>query len=208
MGIQGSGKTELAGYLCKNQFKRPAWYLMHLDDFKKIPTNTVVVTALRRDLPELNMLCRNIIELGKQKKIDCLVIDEMDMFMNTSNDVNNYEHINDLMINHRHYNLAVIGITRRPQDIPTKFFESCEHLFIYALPNSDNVDRKMKALDKNLPQMTGALKKGDYKFIHKQLGEEPKLKAPIPIKKEQKSKGGEQREENNKENLPNNEDRS
>lgn len=189
IGIQGSGKTQLAIYLAKNHFKRPIWYLMHLDDAKNLSNNVQVITAIKQNLAELNTVCEAAIKLGKEKKIDCVIIDEMDMFINNNSDLTKYPHINDLVINHRHYNLAVIGITRRPQDIPTKFFESCEHIFVFALPNSDNIDRKMGALDRNFPDMIQKLQKDNHNFIHKRIGEAPRLKQPIPINGS-KDKGG------------------
>lgn len=190
MGIQGSGKTELAKQLTK-QFKKPVWYLVNLDDLDNMPNHVAVIKAERRNLEELEIIIGRLLQLAKQGKVDAIFIDEFDMFLNTNHDINNYPNINDLVINHRHYKLAVIGITRRPQDIPTKYIESCEHMFVFALPNSDNTHRKFKSMDKDFEILLTQLTKDNHKFIYKQLGYKPQLMNPIKlIKSKQEVKHG------------------
>jgi adenylate kinase family enzyme len=178
MGIQGSGKTELAKYLA-SQFTSPVWYLVHLDDMIRMPRNLRIIKSEEKDEEELNRMCRKIIEQGIKGKTDCFIIDETDMFINRHKPLSKY--LNDLVINHRHYGLTVIFVTRRPQDIPAKIVESCEHLFIFALPNSTNVDVKLNAIDKNLLMMMNYLSKDKHNFIYKRLGHKPMISKPIPL---------------------------
>lgn len=184
-GIQGSGKTQLALHLTR-QFKKPVWYLVHEDDLKYIPSHVAVVKAEKRNLSELNEVIGSIIALAKQNKVDAIFIDEMDLFIVNNMDITEYNHINDLFINHRHYGLAVIGITRRPQDVGTKYVESCEHIFIFALENSDNVRRKMNSIHEDLEDMRRTLTRDNHNFIHKRVGESPQLMKPIKLKGENK----------------------
>lgn len=180
VGIQGSGKTELAKHLSSN-FKNPYWYLMHKDDLLRMPKKVNLIQADRMSIEELDEICESIIKLGKNKKADCLIIDEADMFLSHYLTSENAKHINDLVINHRHYGLAVIFLTRRPQDIPTKIYESSEHIFLYAMPNSDNVERKLASLDREIPILALQLHKDKHNFIHKRLGEIPTLMKPIKL---------------------------
>lgn len=183
MGIQGSGKTELAKRLTV-QFTKPVWYLVHKDDLTNMPRHVAIMMAEKKNLVELNEFIGSCIKLAQQKKIDAIFIDEADMFLNTNIDITRYSHINDVVINHRHYGLAVVFITRRPQDIPTKYIESCEHSFIFALPNSDNVDRKMNALDRHLLELTKQCTKDNHRYVHKKLGYKPTLMEKIQMKGE------------------------
>lgn len=186
MGIQGSGKTELAKKLTR-AFKKPMAYIMHKDDMAHVPKHTAIIEADAKTIEELDTVCANVILLGKKGKVDALFIDEADMFLNGN--IVLPRNINDLVINHRHYGLSVVLITRRPQDIPTKIVESCEHKFIFALPNSDNIERKMKTLDKEIPQLQTELSKDNHKFIHVKLGEKPKLMQPIKLERGNKNNG-------------------
>lgn len=191
-GIQGSGKTELAKHLT-NFFKKPYWYLMHLDDMKNMPKKVKIIKADKMDIYELDEIFKSAIEMGKKGELDLLVVDEADMFLKSTL----LQNTNDAVINHRHYNFAIMFITRRPQDIPTKIVESSEHTFIFAVPNSDNVDRKLKALDKDIiPMMKQDIfneqgvrtdtvfnvSKDKHNFIHKRLGEKPVFMKPIKLK--------------------------
>jgi len=183
-GIQGSGKTELGKHLVQECFKKSCWYFLNLDDLKKMKNKRVLkVRAIKRDFNELNRLCAKIIELGKKKQIQCFVIDEADILIpKTVEKLQQYPFMHDIFVNHRHYNLCIIFMTRRPQDLNPLVVESCEHKFIYALETSDNILRKMKSIDSNLPDLMRTLKKDNHDFIYKKLGEPPILMKPIKLK--------------------------
>ncbi len=178
VGIQGSGKTELAKFIA-SRFKNSLWFLVNLDDIVGMPSNVETIMAEEKTIQELNRLCKVVIELAKQDKINCFVIDEADMFLNRFKPLPKY--LNDLVINHRHYGLALIFITRRPQDIHAKIVESSHHLFIFAMPNSDNIERKMKAIDKDLLMEMERLSVEEHNFIYKGIHKKPIVMPPLNI---------------------------
>jgi predicted kinase len=180
MGIQGSGKT----YFTKEmvlQFKMPVWYLVNLDDLQGMKNKINVYTAKKKDFVELNNFIASILRDKKRGKgtfanCDCIVIDEADYLVpKTVQDLQKFNAMYDLFINHRHYKIAVIFLTRRPQDLNPLIVESCEHKFIFALETSDNVYRKMNSIDSNLIPLMRELTKESHKFIYKQTGHSPVL---------------------------------
>ena len=88
--------------------------------------------------------------------------------------------INDLIINHRHYNLALCLISRRPQDIPTKIVESCHFVFIFKIDGA-NVKKKFKDIHEGIPVLLDKLDYKTHNFITKELGEEPFISKPVPL---------------------------
>ena len=70
----------------------------------------------------------------------------------------------DLILNHRHYNLALIFITRRPQSIPTEIVESCENIFCFKI-EGENVERKLKAIHPDFQILLPKLDKEKYNFL-------------------------------------------
>lgn len=187
MGIQGSGKTEL-GKKFAEDMKKSIWVLINLDDAKGMPKNVKLVSLPKKSFEEMDELCKVVIDLGKQNKCNCLIIDEADMLIPKNIEkLQKFRSIHDLLINHRHYGLAVVFMTRRPQDLITLVVESSEHSFIFALPNSDNIYRKMKHLDDSIPEMMkDNLTKANHRFIHKKLGDKPILMEKITIREVKK----------------------
>lgn len=190
-GLQDSGKTFFAKHLAEKQFKRPAWIFYNKDDLKDIPKNILPILMDTGTTEELNEIIGHLIKLAEQKKIDAIFIDEIDLFITPTTDIKKYFHINNLFVNHRHFNqdkkfprgnLAVVGITRRPQDTGAKYVESCKYVIVFALPQSDNVRRKFRGIDDDLSEMVKSLKMDEYKFIIMKTGERPKKYNAIPLK--------------------------
>lgn len=177
-GIQKSGKTTLAKQLT-NQFKKPVWILYNLDDLKDMPKHVKIILMKDGTIEELEGVLESLIELARQNKIDSVFIDEFDLFYKKTIDLP--RHSNNLIINHRHFGkgISVFAITRRPQDIPTKFVESCEHLFVFAQPNSDNIENKFSSIDRELPELMKHCNVENHKYIHKRLGFAPTLMKAI-----------------------------
>ncbi|MCH7516407.1 MAG: hypothetical protein IIB08_04690 [Bacteroidetes bacterium] len=86
-----------------------------------------------------------------------------------------FKNIHDLFVNHRHYKCGIFFMTRRPQDLLPLAVESSEFIIIFALPNSDNIERKMKAIHKDIQEMRTNLTKDNHKFIVLKLGDPPVL---------------------------------
>ena len=117
--------------------------------------------------------------VSQAKKIDCFVLDEADMFFRTNYDL--CVNLNDLIINHRHYgNLAMVFISRRPQDIPTKIVESCFYQIIFLVEGA-NVFRKFENIHPKLFELLEKLDYEKHNFIVKELGKAPYLCNPIKL---------------------------
>ena len=173
LGIQGSGKTILGKQLTK-EFKNPFWCVANLDDLKGMDRNIKKIILQRKSFEEMDVICGEIIKLAKMNECDLLVIDEADLLIpKTVEKLQTTPAIHDLIVNHRHYKIAVFTITRRPADLNALVVESSEHKFIFALETSDNVVRKMKSIDSSLPDLMRPITKKSHKFIWKQLGEKP-----------------------------------
>lgn len=183
VGLNGTGKTELGKHLAEKSFKRIVWVLVNADDAKNMPSNVTMVLSIDslNRTKELNEIIGNVVKLAKQGKVDGLVIDEADLFLSDNFEVNKSPHVKDLIVLQRHHGIGVICMSRRPQDLPTKLYETSDNVIIFASRNSDNVDKKFRAIDKELPELVNGLKKGDFKFIVSVAGEKPALMNPIPL---------------------------
>lgn len=194
LGMNGSGKTEFGKWLCATQFKRPVWFLVNHDDLKGMPKNVVIAFSETKTIKELNQTVEAVMKLAEENKVDAIIIDEADLFLDNNADVDKYQAIRELVILQRHKNLSVVVMSRRPANLPTKLYETSDNVVIFASPRSDNVERKFKSLDKELPEMVSTLQKGDYRYIIFTVGKIPQFYNPIPYKETQKVKGG--KEEN------------
>ena len=163
MGLTGTGKTTLAKFIAK-KFKTLV-YTPHKYEWLNEDVYLYVPDDFYNDF---SYVVDFVKKKAKEGKIDLLVIDEMDLLIR-----NNYQIENnflDLLINHRHYGLSILGITRRLQNIPTQFYEECHFLFVFAI-QSPNAIKKLNDIDGKIGDMAKNLKGHD--FIVKKQGEEP-----------------------------------
>jgi len=187
MGIQGSGKSVLGKSFTK-EFKQPFYLVVNLDDIDEIDSKCNKVLMKNRNTAELEQICKECIELSKKGFCDAVFIDEADMLIPKSIEkLQQYPAMYDLFVNHRHYEIAVFFMTRRPQDLNPLVVESCEHKFVFALETSDNIVRKMKSIDYRIPEMMSTITKQSHCFIHKRLGETPTLMEAIKLEKKTKN---------------------
>ena len=171
-GIQGSGKTVLAKHLLKS-FNKPIVYEIH-PDFRD--TKAMIYKPKDLLLPTLNEFCAKIKQLAIKGKCDLFIIDEADYFFRSNFDIP--LNLLDLILNHRHYNLALCFISRRPQDIPTKVYESCYATFIFKLEGVNALD-KLAQININMRGLIDKVDYSRYNFIVKELGKDPYLCRPI-----------------------------
>lgn len=189
VGIQGSGKTEAVKYFTNKGFKKPLVYAVHKYEWDNMSNKYNIYIPQSYDLKEFNMFCGNLIKglKNREKDFDALIIDEADLFFQDNFQI--YGNVNDLFINHRHYpkgkGIALILVTRRPQDIPAKVFESSEHLFVFAI-EGENVKRKLENLSPQIRELTPYLSKDKHNYIYKQIGYSPKLCKAIQINRTEK----------------------
>ncbi len=181
-GIQDSGKTFVAKQLAR-QFKKPIIYAIHEYEWMDAPDKVEVFVPAKYTIELFNEFCRKLISqkkadgYGKDKKgtgYDALFVDEFDYFFSNNVDITNYQYVNDLFINHAHYKIALIGITRRVQDIPTKFFESSRHRFIFAV-EGENAMRKIFNMHQKMQELLPQLTVENHWFIYHRIGYEPIL---------------------------------
>lgn len=184
VGLNGSGKTEFGKFIVKKSFKRCVWVLINPDDMKGMPSNVTAVISTDREnrIKEIDGIIGDVIKLAKEGKVDGLVLDEADLFLNDNAEIKKFANINDMVILQRHHGLGVIIMSRRPANLPTMLYETSDTVILFASPRSDNVDRKLKPLHRDLAPMVSTLRKGDYKFVTITTGENPILHNPIPLK--------------------------
>jgi len=175
-GIQGSGKTELAKGLVRTYFKKPIVYTSNHD------WDNEDVYLYRTDKPkaDLRKFCEAMKEKARQGKISVIIFDDADLLFSSNMDIP--LPLKDLHINHRHYKLALVFLSRRPQDIPTAIVESCHWLYILKC-EGDNIRKKFNEVNRQIWELVEELKYKDYRFVVKKIGESPYIHDKIEMRK-------------------------
>lgn len=180
-GIQGSGKTYFAEKRIVKTFRHPIIYLMHQDEFQNCHPNAEIISPKNEDgtldasTQTLNKWAKMIKERANKGEVDAFIIDESDLFIPKDfRQIQKYSQLHDLIINHRHYGLAMVFITRRPQELPTVIVEQSEHTFIFAI-DGKNVREHLSKLHKDMGRLLDKLSKNEHNFIYKTLGKPPML---------------------------------
>ena len=163
-GLTGSGKTEAAKYFGK-QFKTVV-YTPHRKEWTK--ENVYIYKG--NFLNDIEPFINNRIKWGKKKLIRYVIIDESDLLFSNKSKIGTG--FKDFIINHRHYGLGLIMITRRPQNLPTQIYEEFHHMLLFPF-ESPNVTKKLNNIYDGLGDMVKRLKFDDHKFILKTIGEPP-----------------------------------
>ena len=187
-GIQGSGKTFFVENYLMKKYKKPIIYLMHEEDFQKRGNHVKVIIPkdeygnIDTSMKTLNQWSKKIKEDAINGEIDSFIIDEADLFiLKDFRLLQKFSYFHDLVINHRHYGLAMVFITRRPQELPTMITEQSAHYFIFAVFGK-NVKDYLNRIYDNLGVIASKLKRKEHKFIHLEFGEENPLRIYNPIK--------------------------
>lgn len=183
-GIQGSGKTYFTQTAVASQFDNPLIFVINKDDVEgwlQQPHAHVYLATNRLDVRlEFISFMKQAHKWASEGKIDAIIIDEADLFFNTNYDLDPASL--DLVLNHRHIGAkegtALVLITRRPQDIPTKIVESSYYLFMFKLEGANAVQR-FKEIDPSIPPMIDKLDYAKHNFVVKELGKEPYVHKPI-----------------------------
>lgn len=182
-GIQGSGKTYFSQEGLASQFDNPLIFVVNKDDVDgwiKQPNAHVYLATNRLDVRlEFISFMKQAHKWATEGKIDAIIIDEADLFFNNNYDLDPASL--DLVLNHRHIGAegtALILLTRRPQDIPTKIVESSYYLFIFKLEGANALNR-FKEIDPLIPPLIDRLDYNKHNFVVKELGKEPYIHKPI-----------------------------
>lgn len=171
-GIQGSGKTFFATKLL-SQFKAPFVYRL-TPDFDNV--ENAIIFKQTDKYRDLDFFLATAKRLGQNGKIDAIVLDESDLFMTEARIEQGI--LNEMLLMHRHFNLAFIIISRAPQDIPRKVFESCHYIINYML-DAPLVRKKFEDLHADYKTLLPQLDFNRHNFIIKEIGQPPKLYSPI-----------------------------
>ena len=170
-GLQGSGKTYFSKKIVRELGLKCLVFSPHRHDFIKEPDNFIFYSNSTKD--NIEDFCRQAIQLGKKGLINCVLIDEFDMLFKNNFDVG--KNATDIFANHRHYGLAIIGITRRPQDIPTYFVESAKYVVSFSI-QGENARKKFNNLYRGMGDMViEDLTYKNYDFVIKKIAEPPKI---------------------------------
>lgn len=178
-GIQGGGKTQYTRNLINYYQWRTAVYTPNKYEFENEGDNWLLFEGLDYS-KDIERACRVSIDLAKRGEIDAVFFPEFDMLYSGINAAFGRE-MTDLILNHRHYGVAVLVNTRRPQDIPTKLFESSKFVASFAI-NGVNATRKWNDLHKGMGDIVASLNPAEYMFILKEIGYNPILcRAPFDL---------------------------
>jgi hypothetical protein len=168
-GLGHQGKTYLAHELSK-LFKCMV-YTQHKDDIKKYWGKEKVLIAVAKDyVKEFPFWCLIARMAAENGKINCFIVDDADGIF--KNHFDTCKELSDLVVNHFHYNLAMIFISRRPQDIPTKVYNAFEVLCLFSI----DAPQAIQLLNKYSDGLGDAVKELPYdshEFFFKHVGREP-----------------------------------
>lgn len=181
-GIQGSGKSELARFIVKKHFKTPLLYKVNPDwDNQK----NVLIYEPKNVMNEFEYFCSFARKKAMDGKIDCIILDEADLFIEWNYQLK--EDLHDLILNHRHrgkekrgYGVALLFISRRPQDLPTKLVESSKHICVFKM-EGDNAIKKFNNISQGFGDSLQELDNENFEFYYKALGKQPVKCSKIPI---------------------------
>ncbi|WP_456477904.1 helicase HerA domain-containing protein [Geoglobus ahangari] len=170
-GLQGSGKTTLAKYILR-QFYDTGWVIDVLDEYAGF--NRYVMqdrTITGRD--ELNAAIFYILEKFKPR---LLIIDEANRYCPPKKPLPEaVSYLNDF---HRHENLAIGFIARRPAQLHTDLVELAHYLFIFRLVGK-NDKTYLDYLHSGLSEAVESLPPHSFIFYNRENGEIRVMKVPL-----------------------------
>ena len=169
-GLQGSGKTYYAKELVKQNNLKVLVFSPHKHDFENEPDNFYVYEPFSAQPTEIEKFLRYAKELCQKGIIDGVFMDEFDMLFQSNFMIGTVA--TDVFANHRHYEMAIILITRRPQDVPTKVFEACKFIVAFSL-QGENVRKKFNGLYKGMGEEIITLNYDTHEYILKEIARPP-----------------------------------
>jgi len=167
-GIQQSGKTHFARELLKC-FRAPFVYRL-TGDFDNV--ENAIIFKQTDKYGDLDLFLATAKRLGTAGKIDAVVLDEFDLFATESRLSQGL--LNEMILMHAHFNLSIVLLSRRPQDIPSKVFESC-HIIVNFIIDGPAAKRKFIDLHADYETLMPHLQFEKHNYILKELGRPPLL---------------------------------
>lgn len=169
-GLQGSGKTYYARELVKRNNLKVLVYSPHRHDFDEEPDNFYFWEGFSVERDDVDIFLRYAKRLCQKGVIDGVLMDEFDMLFRNAFELG--PTAIDVIANHRHYGMCLIALSRRPQDIPAYFVESCKFLVVFAL-QGENVRSKLNGIYKGFGDAVLDLDYESHAYLLKQIGKPP-----------------------------------
>lgn len=162
IGLAGTGKTFLAKVI--SQMFKTVVYTPHPEEWKD--TNALIFLVETDYITDFSFWCEQVKRM--KGAVELFIIDEMDLLFKSQFDVP--DPLKDLIINHRHYNLALLGISKRPQNIPTQVYGEFEIICAFSI-DSPQVQDLFNRYEKDLGDLVASLPYKSYKFAFKHIGQ-------------------------------------
>ena len=166
-GLTGCGKTYLSKKITK-KFKTLV-YTPHRYEWQK---ENVYLYVPKDFYEEFEDIAKKVKKYAKEGKITMFMIDEFDLLLQNKSKIP--PAFLDLLINHRHYGLSIMLVTRRIQNLPPQVYEECHYMGIFAV-QSPNAVKKLNDIDGTMGEQAKALKQEDHKFLWKKQGHPPQI---------------------------------
>lgn len=171
-GLKGSGKTELAKYLA-SKFKNQAFIYDTLSEYPDEPFDSYRPKS-RNSVKELEAVTRLIM---RSREYRLYVIDEANKHC-PSKPHPLPQAIADLNDWHRHYDLAIGYIARRPVQLNQDLTELASYIFIFTLPGKNDI-AYLNDIKAGLGDAARELP--EYHFIVVGPNRDFKVHSPIPL---------------------------
>jgi len=159
-GLQGSGKTYLAKYILR-QFGDAGWVIDVLNEYNGF-NRYVMQDRTFMGISELDMAIEHILKHYKPK---LLIIDEANRYCRNKQPLpETVSYLNDF---HRHMNLSIGFISRRPTQLNTDLVELAHYLFIFKLVGKNDLIY-LDMLYPNLSQIVFELEQYNFVFFNRE----------------------------------------
>lgn len=183
VGLQGSGKSELAAVLAE-QYKR-VWVYDPMEQYDKlknsmcyVPTNRGYGQATKHEVTEFVnfMLSQLKHEWAYIEKGELFIMDETSLFCPNKRPLPaGIQLLNDT---HRHRGLDLMFIARRPAQIHTDLVELAHDMYIFLLKGR-NDHQYLRDINPEVSGAVGKLK--DFQYVHVDKMREFKLEGPVSL---------------------------
>ncbi len=170
-GAKGSGKTQKMKSIMNECFKKPVVYRM-TDDFDKI--DGIAIFRPNNFKENLDDFLHWLKKMCLAKKIDSVIFDEADRLFPSRKDLSDIAR--EFVDEHRHWGCSVIFASRRPQNLNTMTAEEGQFMLVFA-GDGDNFIKKLKSINSELAELVLQLNYKDYRYVVKELGKPPEIKA-------------------------------
>jgi len=155
-GLNGTGKTYLAKHLSR-YFKT---FVITMNSYEWKNENVVVGEC--KLIEDYKFWCDFVVSNYNKLKVNLVILDDFDVFF--EHHLETLPSFQNLVYRNRHMGLSVIAITRRPQNLPAKYWEAFDILVGFTVHSPTTV-QKLNQIYPSLGDMVAKLQIGSYKFV-------------------------------------------